>query len=353
MPSRQRVLLFVAITCLQGCAFGSRSGAQILVPKREPADVRIGVLSLFHPQRLVVTSPRSATMLLDDQAHTLPALQEVIVYATDEGISVRFSRSGPETMPAKEITFLTSSVTLTVPEKLTRTYTGELTISVARRNLVAVVAMPTEIAVASIVAAEAPPHAGLEALKAQAIASRSYLLGNASAHHDYDACDTTHCQYLRAPPLAGSPAALATLATAGVVLTWRADAGSANTIVRAMYSRSCGGQTRVPPSVAAGTYPYYSVGCEFCRRHPERWIRANTAAPETEQQRIAYNRLNGWSAVPSNRHAVVASTLEGRGVGHGVGLCQAGAADMAARGASASEILRHYFPNATLASIGR
>jgi SpoIID/LytB domain protein len=40
--------------------------------------------------------------------------------------------------------------------------------------------------------------------------------------------------------------------------------------------------------------------------------------------------------------------LEGAGWGHGVGLCQIGAAVMAARGFSAEDILRHYFRGAAL-----
>jgi SpoIID/LytB domain protein len=36
-------------------------------------------------------------------------------------------------------------------------------------------------------------------------------------------------------------------------------------------------------------------------------------------------------------------TFQGAGWGHGVGLCQIGAAVMAARGFSAEEILKHYF----------
>ncbi len=40
-------------------------------------------------------------------------------------------------------------------------------------------------------------------------------------------------------------------------------------------------------------------------------------------------------------------TLRGGGWGHGVGLCQVGAAVMAHRGAAAREILRHYYPGAS------
>ena len=41
-------------------------------------------------------------------------------------------------------------------------------------------------------------------------------------------------------------------------------------------------------------------------------------------------------------------TLKGAGWGHGVGLCQIGAAVMAVRGFSADAILKHYFPVAEL-----
>lgn len=43
--------------------------------------------------------------------------------------------------------------------------------------------------------------------------------------------------------------------------------------------------------------------------------------------------------------------LRGRGWGHGVGLCQIGAAMMGAKGYSAREILHHYFPKSTLTKI--
>ena len=42
--------------------------------------------------------------------------------------------------------------------------------------------------------------------------------------------------------------------------------------------------------------------------------------------------------------------LEGSGWGHGVGLCQIGAAVMASRGYTYEEILRHYYPGSSLKS---
>jgi SpoIID/LytB domain protein len=45
---------------------------------------------------------------------------------------------------------------------------------------------------------------------------------------------------------------------------------------------------------------------------------------------------------------VVRFRLQGAGWGHGVGLCQIGAAMMAMQGLGMEDILGHYFPGATL-----
>ncbi|MCO4756016.1 MAG: hypothetical protein KC478_16160, partial [Bacteriovoracaceae bacterium] len=43
--------------------------------------------------------------------------------------------------------------------------------------------------------------------------------------------------------------------------------------------------------------------------------------------------------------------IEGRGFGHGVGLCQFGALEMAKRGYTYKKILKHYFPSFKLEKI--
>jgi stage II sporulation protein D len=312
---------------------------------REPATIRIGVLSLFHPRTLTLTADHPITLLLDGAPRILDPHHIATLRATSSGVEV-------DATPIHTLALPPETFTLAVPGKLTRTYRGALTVTSRDQILIPVITMATELAVASILAAEAPPGAPLEALKAQAIASRSFLLANPHTHRDFDACDTTHCQYLRSPPAPSSPAALATRATLNVVLTWRPSPEAPLSIVAAMYSRSCGGQTRVPTSSDGTKYPYYSVRCDFCRRHPELWSRpADTPEPTTEQARIVYNRTHGWSAIPSNTHAETESGLEGRGTGHGIGLCQLGAADLAQRGETYAQILAHYYPNTALATL--
>ena len=66
----------------------------------------------------------------------------------------------------------------------------------------------------------------------------------------------------------------------------------------------------------------------------------------------ALDRSLGHGQVRSARFEVQRSAgslrLVGSGTGHGVGLCQAGAARRAAEGQGYAQILRHYFPRARI-----
>jgi stage II sporulation protein D len=101
-------------------------------------------------------------------------------------------------------------------------------------------------------------------------------------------------------------------------------------------------------------YPYFAVTCNYCQRHPEKWVAKINAADAadlaaTESARLAVARRLGWKTVPGNTYSSHVENgsvvLEGVGVGHGIGLCQRGGADIARQGASFREILEHYYPN--------
>jgi SpoIID/LytB domain protein len=169
-----------------------------------------------------------------------------------------------------------------------------------------VVSMDLETAVASVVAAEQIMSWPAEALKAQAVTARSFFVAAGGRHRGFEFCDTTHCQFLREPPAADHPASLASRATAGVVLAFR------GVPVAAFYSANCGGRTRTLAEAglrAGDGYPYFSVECAF----------------------------------DAGRHQA------GGRNGHGIGLCQEGAALLAAeRRAPFAEILQYYYPGTTL-----
>lgn len=312
-------------------------------------DPTFTVLSLFHPQRLVLhATSEPLAIRLDDESITLRARENRIVDVTGSGIAAANSIFRQLAIRSA------SAFVVEVPSKLRRNYIGTLVIDNADDHLRCVVGIERELAVASIVAAESPPRATPNALAAQAIAARSFVMGAITAHTGADFCDTTHCQFLREPPAPGSAFAVAAQRTRGLVLQYRGAVDDAPTTLAAMYSRSCGGRTRTLAELGLPSrgYPYYGVECPFCRAHPELWQRdLATPTPNSERARLDYNRIHGWSALPGHADSATATRAAGRGVGHGLGLCQLGAADMAAHGAVFPDILAHYYPNTVLVHV--
>lgn len=317
--------------------------------------IRFGVFSLFEPQELTLSADCPLLLEIDGQRFAL---------AADDGLVLLRRRSdavemtlGARILTASRVcaTALGSGLTslvLGVPPTarhggIRRGFHGSLDLRVGADRLQPVIAMDRETAVASIVAAESPAHAPQAFVTAQAIASRSFLLAARTGHAGFDFCDTTHCQFLRGPAAAGSAASVAAARTAGLCLCYDGRPFAA------MYSRSCAGRTCSLDELGLPIrdYPYYSVDCAFCGRHPETWSREIEATdlPRGERERIAFGRIHGWSAVPSDSFTRLGSRLEGRGMGHGLGLCQRGAAAMAGAGAEFDSILGHYYPNTRIA----
>ncbi len=241
------------------------------------------------------------------------------------------------------------SVELSVPGKISRPFPGDARITARDGELRVVVGLDLENAVAAVVAAEMP-SAPVEARLAQAVAARSFYTAQARRHGDADFCDSTHCQFLTMSTASSREAALR---TRGRVLRFRGKP------VPAMYFRSCGGRTMRAEDVRlpGGEYPFPAVECAVCARDPHRWVSElpEGAVPESrsEAERLELTRRLGWSRLPSNdyvveRQAGRPAVLRGKGEGHGVGMCQRGAAGMAASGVDFVVILRHYFPGASL-----
>jgi stage II sporulation protein D len=243
---------------------------------------------------------------------------------------------------------------LAVPGKITRHYRGTVELRPGSGALTAVISMDLETAVASVVAAESTPEVPLEALKAQAVAARSYFTAGKGRHHDFDFCDTTHCQFLRESPAPGTAAAKAASDTRGLVMVYQSRPFAA------MYTRSCAGRTHTPAELGlpSAAYPYYSVECKYCREHPVHWQRRITAKDaeglrnSSETARLNLDRRLGWNTVPGNDFSMQKEddhvVLRGTGLGHGIGLCQSGAKAMAQEGADFRAILSHYYPNTSV-----
>ncbi|MGA3105468.1 MAG: SpoIID/LytB domain-containing protein [Terriglobales bacterium] len=335
-----------------------------LLGQAQNVNVSVGVLGLFHPLHFVVTPVAGSALVVHVGA-------DALVLETSSGVSSAKIRLHGENevvdIGGRILRGSTVTVTgrdggpvefnLAVPGRITRRYQGVLELKPQSGALIAIVTMDLETAVASVVAAEGAADTPAEALKALAVAARSYFMANKGRHRDYDFCDTTHCQFLRTPPSSASPAAQAASSTRGLVIVYQSQT------VGAMYTRSCSGHTHTPAELGlpSSAYPYYAVECRYCRQHPSRWqsrISAEDAASlrsSNEPSRLQVGRHLGWSVVPSNDFVVRKEgdhiLLRGIGQGHGIGLCQAGATAMAEDGSDFRKILSYYYPNTVVTAL--
>lgn len=318
--------------------------------------LRISVLSRFRPTELEVRPSRNEALVVEaagkrfvlgpDSYEATAQIKiaggELLVDVSGEHVRTKILRATGRIGAADFV--------LSVPEKVSRRYFGRLAITANDGEIRATVTMDLETAVASVVQAETDAGTPLEALKAQAVVTRSYFVAAKDRHQGFDFCDLAHCQVLRGPPSSASPAARATVETRGLVLVYQ------NRTFAAMFTRSCGGRTRTPSQdgLPTSVYPYFAVRCARCREKPFCWTRKLSPSDfallaKGENGRLTLCRRLGWNAVPSDdfteRREGERILLEGKGQGHGIGLCQRGAEAMAVGGADFAAILAHYFPN--------
>jgi stage II sporulation protein D len=218
-----------------------------------------------------------------------------------------------------------------------------------------IVTLPLEEYVSGVLSGEASVMKSPEALKAMAVAARTYGVRFRGRHRDegYDFCSMTHCQNFRRAAM--NPAAEA---TAGEML-WRK-----GELVDAYYSQDCGGvndrycprepwTSTIPPEeltkalreagLKAPAHWEISVLNRDGAGRVERLSLGDGVQISAEPFRLAIGRALGWNRLKSDLYTVRGFTFSGRGVGHGLGLCQRGADGMPG---SFREILAQFYPGA-------
>ena len=139
-------------------------------------------------------------------------------------------------------------------------YPGALEIAADAAAVRVVNDLDLESYLTGVVAAEVPRTFPLEAMKAQAIAARTYTLSHLGDHaaKGADLCAQVHCQVYAGATSASSRAAEAVRETAGEVLAWN------DLLVDALYHSACGGATAAPWEVRQGKLLPYLVGGSDC-----------------------------------------------------------------------------------------
>jgi stage II sporulation protein D len=238
----------------------------------------------------------------------------------------------------------------------------------------------------------------------QAVLARSYALSNRGRHagEGFDLCSTTHCQLYEPSRLGTSRWAAvardAVARTAGELLWFN------GTLAHALFHADCGGHTSDAAAVWGGPAPPYLAGASDGgpaeSAHTDWTFEASPAAlraalnadPRTaigarleridvagrdaagraelitlggtrtfvvrgEVFRDAVTRALGVKSIRSTLFTIRKThegfIFSGKGYGHGVGLCQAGAIARLRAGASVNSVLAHYFPGTTIGGDGR
>jgi len=362
-------------------------------PRPQPiasSSLRVGMWTLWHDRQLnlIPAAPQTRIALKTcAQCAALSFAQPVVLRA--QGNAVVLTGAGKTCVAAR--VSISGAVTLSAHGESV-TLHHPFAISAHNGVLVIAVSLPVEDYVERVVASESGPADSLESLKALAIVVRTFALHQPHGHADFDLCDSTHCQLLHwgANPGRAAAAHAAALATAGETLRFHGSRALA------YFAKDCGGRTAAPAEIwpRSQSLPYLrSQPDPYCARTggsqwASRIARADLVAAlaahglaqpgwrhltvvrrsesgraeaiqldaqqiSAEDFRIAVGESLGWDRVPSTWFEVSEQggvfLFHGRGWGHGVGLCQKGAAAMAADGRTSQQILAQYFPGAQAA----
>ena len=278
-----------------------------------------------------------------------------------------------------------------------RTYPGHLRIDRSRSSAVQRNAGGTRLLLtnhvgmedytAGVIQSEAGKDHAAEFYKLQAVTCRTYALTNIRKHlpDGFEVCDAVHCQVYQGKTV--NPDIIAAVAaTEDMVLV-----DSRIRLIHATFHSNCGGETLNAEDVWSKSEPYLrAVPDSFCTHEPHavwtksigtaEWLAylrkkwkvntldtvANAAVLNMEPQRRNFFLPNVIPSVPLEdvRHDWKLNSgffairtegdkviMEGRGFGHGVGLCQEGAMHMARAGMDYTHILHHYYTDVHLVDL--
>lgn len=261
-------------------------------------------------------------------------------------------------------------------------YVGNIEVWKGQEGMYLINELPLEEYVKNVVNAEVPSHWDMEALKTQAVIARTYALyqKNTNNNPHYDITSSVLHQVYKGSTI-DARISYAVMHTEGEVLTYDGN------LIEAFYHSTSGGKTEDPAEVFGKSYPYLrpvESNCEMSpywiweRKIPLDEIGKALNLPGTKEMTISsytttgrvktvavvhsngtttvkatdLRKLLGWNRLPSTNFTMTRENdqivFEGKGYGHGVGLCQWSALKMAQEGKNYKEILSFFYPGATI-----
>ena len=291
----------------------------------------------------------------------------LIIQATHEGLEVTLQAERPDAANQHWVVY------------------GGLEITVRNGQLLVVNVVDLEDYVAGVVSSEVNPGWHKELLRTQAVAARTYVLHKKLQHAGlpFDVYASVQDQVYTGRKKVNDALLDAVRGTRGLVLTYEGRP------IFAAYSSTTAGPTEDAMNVWAKDLPYLKgVDCPFDQEspwyewqatipfdvvesrlkeegYPIGWLATLTPYRMTKAGRVKdvrilhsrgelivtgqeFRRLLGYAKVRSTRFSIDRMdrhvVFAGKGAGHGVGLCQWGAKEMAELGYPYQSILRYYYP---------
>jgi stage II sporulation protein D len=356
------------------------------------------MVSLFNDHSLatIIISPEKGDYVLMADGNELTSLagnELLYVSMMDNKLLLRDNQGAlgiflKVSLVAKDITG-EFSIRPVVPSLKLARYYGDLELSIDFERIRIINMVDEDLYLAGVVEAESGTGSHLMYYMAHSIICRTYLYGNLHRHadEDFDLCDGVHCQVYKGLLSGNETICEAVNMTTGKVIVY----GNTGAITAAFHS-NCGGETASSEDVWLISRPYLRpVKDPWCSKKPsaswqrrinihewERYLISlgleKKSVPQnphyftfSQPQRNTLYRLNRFT-VPLikirndwNLRSAFFSLeypgqgqefiMRGKGYGHGVGLCQEGAMEMAARGYNFMQILKFYYTNITITDV--
>ncbi|MBL7888280.1 MAG: SpoIID/LytB domain-containing protein [Bacteroidia bacterium] len=375
----KKTILFVFLLFLLNIGYAATVNVRILTTK---------VISSF------IFSPLNGTYIIYGDGNVLTESDASGIFQmTIEGDSIllktfekTIGKYSSIKMQAKEndASFKIKSV---IPESKVRSYDNHLTVELSqnKKQFLIVNRVDQEKYIAGVVESESGTRTSLEYYKLQAILCRTYLLAHINRHvlEGFQVCDDVHCQaYLNKHK--EEDVWKGVIETRGMVVV-----DSDLNLITAAFHSNCGGQTVNSQDVWAVSTSYLkSVKDTFCiTQSHAKWQRsipmedwksylqlkhkypvddsllmsnATTFAQPNGRQvyfidkelRIPLKTIRADFQLKSTYFSVEQKgdmiVFNGKGYGHGVGLCQEGAMKMAKLNYSYKDILKFYYKDVHL-----
>jgi stage II sporulation protein D len=350
-------------------------------------DIRVG---LSQGASEVTVGSSTPTSLLDGNGRVLgqiPALQGFSATTAAGGVSVAGKKAWQITLKPKENGFIYAGG---------RWYRGEVNLVRDSGGITVINRLNMEDYLASVIGKEMYNTWPQEALKAQAVASRSYAVFKLQRpqYKLFDVLDTTTSQVYVGLEGEANSTQEAVKATAGQVLMYQGK------VIEAVFHSSSGGHTENSENVWQNVVPYLRGVADFDQPSPSYQWTLNLTAAQLRQRipgvgdilsmapvkssstgRIQMLKVQGtkgdrlikgnearkalglkstlFTAKPefglvAGKPSTAKPTgflISGRGHGHGLGMSQWGAYSLATQNKTYKEILMYYFQGTTLKSI--